>query len=481
MRVHFIALLLLLFLWNIIFSQDNLYNTQQFGARSAMLGGAVVAGVNDNSAVYYNPAALAFIDNKSLSVNANLYQVAIYKVRDAAGEGIDLKATRFSLFPTMLSGMVSFKKNPRFVGSYALITRHFGNEKGQIRYESFYDIYPEVDIEQEFIGSFEYENRIFEQWGGFGIGYRINDNWSAGITQFLSYRSHVNKSYAFTRAILSDSSEFLISSISDQYDIVLDEFRLLWKAGLHFRKNKWKLGLSLITPSLNVVGWANVSREISVYNLIVVQPDTVTTIDLLALDRQRNLHDTRYKVPFSFSFGIEKTMNKGTLMFSVEYFQKLKRYQVVAPNPEPFLRPSTYDYSIDEKEFLSVVYAANTVVNFGLGYEHDISENLAILTSFRTDFNALTEKLEPQDEMVMRGIYWDMYHLTLGVSMRKGNTLTTIGFNYALGFDKRDDNFIRFDRPETIYRDIYAEPIGMKSSIHALAIVIGFTYFSKRT
>jgi hypothetical protein len=291
----------------------------------------------------------------------------------------------------------------------------------------------------------------------------------------------VNKNNAFTRAILSDSTQFLLSSITDQYDIVLDEFRLLWKAGLHFRKNNWKAGLSLITPSLNVIGWAYVSREISVYNLIDIQPDTVATLDLLALDRQKNIHDTRYRVPFSIAFGVERKWSKGRLMVSVEYFQKLKRYQVVIPNPEPFIRPSTFDYGIDETEFLSVVYAADAVVNFGVGYERDLSEKLVLLTSFRTDFNALDRNLDEGEEMVMRGIFWDMYHLAIGVSMHKGNTLTTFGFNYAMGFDKRDDNFIRFDRPETIYRDTYVEPIGMQSSIHALAIVIGFTYFSKRS
>jgi hypothetical protein len=115
-----------------------------------------------------------------------------------------------------------------------------------------------------------------------------------------------------------------------------------------------------------------------------------------------------------------------------------------------------------------------------VAYEHNLSDKLAILSSFRSDFNSLDQDLMTDGEMTINSIYWDSYHITLGVSMRKGNTLTTFGFNYALGFDKRDDNFIRFDRPETIYRDAYVEPIGMKASIHALAIVIGFTYFSKR-
>ena len=42
-------------------AQDMHYWTQQYGARSSMLGGAVIHGLDDNSAVFYNPANLAYI------------------------------------------------------------------------------------------------------------------------------------------------------------------------------------------------------------------------------------------------------------------------------------------------------------------------------------------------------------------------------------------------------------------------------------
>jgi hypothetical protein len=53
-------------------AQDTHYWTHQFGTRSALMGGAVVGGTRDNSMIFYNPAAVSFIDSSSLSINANI-------------------------------------------------------------------------------------------------------------------------------------------------------------------------------------------------------------------------------------------------------------------------------------------------------------------------------------------------------------------------------------------------------------------------
>lgn len=471
-------LLAALFFTQASYSQDNQYWTQQFGGRSAMLGGAVVGGVNDNSAIFYNPGALAFIKDASLSVNGNIYKVNVTSIENALGTDVDLKSTRFSLYPVMISGLVRFKKNDRFVGSYALITRHFGNEKLQTRQESIGDFFPELPAQEEFIGSFEYESRIFEQWGGFGVGYRVSESFSVGLSQFISYRGHVYKQTAFTRMIFTDSTDYLISSLTDNQDVVLDVFRLVWKAGIQYKSlNNWKLGLTITTPTVNVLGFANVSREISAYNYIDLESGRI--LDILALDRQKNL-PARYRTPLSIAIGVEKKFNKSTIAFTAEYFHKLNKYQVAEPNPEPFARPSTFDFDIDEADFLSVVYAADPIINFALGYEHSLSEKYTIYTSVRTDFSAKDEDMDPGNEMTVSDAYWNVYHATLGFSIRKGATLTSIGGDYALGFNRRNENFDRFDRPESIYRGLFVEPVEMRTAMNGLSLMIGFTYYMKR-
>ena len=87
-------------------AQDDHYWSQQYGAESTLLGGAMVGGASDNSAVYYNPGALAFITNPSLSIDANVYRMDKTLISDGAGNGINLNSAQISIYPQIISGMV---------------------------------------------------------------------------------------------------------------------------------------------------------------------------------------------------------------------------------------------------------------------------------------------------------------------------------------------------------------------------------------
>ena len=87
-------------------AQDDHYWSQQYGAESTLLGGAMVGGANDNSAVYYNPGALAFITNPSLSIDANVYRMDKTLISDGAGNGLNLNSAQISIYPQIISGMV---------------------------------------------------------------------------------------------------------------------------------------------------------------------------------------------------------------------------------------------------------------------------------------------------------------------------------------------------------------------------------------
>lgn len=58
--------LLLCFLGS--YAQESNYANYEIGANSTMMGGAVTAGVKDNSAVYHNPGALAFVENSNVTL-----------------------------------------------------------------------------------------------------------------------------------------------------------------------------------------------------------------------------------------------------------------------------------------------------------------------------------------------------------------------------------------------------------------------------
>jgi hypothetical protein len=83
-RNDFYLIILLFLSSSLCQAQDNHYWSQQYGAESTLLGGAMVAGANDNSAIYYNPGSLGFIVNPSLSIDANVYRMDKILITDGA-------------------------------------------------------------------------------------------------------------------------------------------------------------------------------------------------------------------------------------------------------------------------------------------------------------------------------------------------------------------------------------------------------------
>ena len=86
--------------------QDSHYWTSQFGNRARLLSGAVIGGVRDLSAVYYNPGALVLKDSPDLLLSGNVFAYSRLTASDALGPGRDLLSTRFSLRPSLFAGEI---------------------------------------------------------------------------------------------------------------------------------------------------------------------------------------------------------------------------------------------------------------------------------------------------------------------------------------------------------------------------------------
>ena len=84
---YLISLFVLFSISNLCSGQDTHYWTYRFGTKAALMGGPAVGGLEDNSSVIYNPSLLSFIQNTSVSLNANIYQVASIVAKNGAGSG----------------------------------------------------------------------------------------------------------------------------------------------------------------------------------------------------------------------------------------------------------------------------------------------------------------------------------------------------------------------------------------------------------
>jgi hypothetical protein len=194
---------------NLLWGQ-NQYWAQQYGSRSALLGGAVVAGASDNSALYYNPALLSYIENGHLSVSANAYGFEYAKLRNGVGTGLDVVSFQTLIYPQIISGMINLKKAPKFKLAYGILTRFNNRMKLNLLTEQDIEITPLGAGTEYYKSSFVYELSNIEQWGALSLGYQISDKFAVGISQFVSYLNNDSRlSIERSVDVNSDSVSFV--------------------------------------------------------------------------------------------------------------------------------------------------------------------------------------------------------------------------------------------------------------------------------
>src|SRR5512145_2411179 len=99
-----IALLVLLCGSALASAQDAHYWTYGYGPIGQLTEGTLVGGVSDLSAVYYNPGALALLEEPRFVVGLTSVELANIDVPGAAGEGLNVDQLVFDIVPSMLAG-----------------------------------------------------------------------------------------------------------------------------------------------------------------------------------------------------------------------------------------------------------------------------------------------------------------------------------------------------------------------------------------
>ncbi|MFC2106786.1 OmpP1/FadL family transporter [Bacteroidota bacterium] len=475
MRKIYLATLIVLLSITVL-GQDYHYWSEQFGAEAHLMGGAVVAGDRDNSAIFYNPGAVGFIKGNSVSVNANIYKVQLTRMNNSLGEDVNLKYNRYTFYPQMLSGMLQLFKRNNWKLSYGLFTRYNARMRFNSRYFGSINISDDFNGEENYVGVFDYNNEFIEQWGGIGIGCKINKNISIGVTQFVAYRYQTYRLGFSAKTIPVVDSSYFVSSISEYNDILYVNWRLIWKIGLALDYGKWKAGFTITTPSVCIYGDADVQREISFYNFEKLGV-TIGVEDFLAIDRQDYLW-MHYKTPLSVSAGLRYSTEKTNIEITAEYFAEIQPYDIIKAEEKPVVYPSEiFDNEIGSIKFVNVKGAANDVLNVAIGWQQVITDKFDFLCGFRTDFNNFTIQDELFDGIVMSGRTWNLYHITLGASWKKEKSKITAGFEYTYGRQKNIQQIVNFTNP-TIENGTLGELNNNMTGIdHGIALVLGYTFY----
>ena len=199
------------------------------------------------------------------------------------------------------------------------------------------------------------------------------------------------------------------------------------------------MGLTITSPSFHIMGSGIVGLRLSSNNVLVLQDSasgTLRSVDFVASDRQEDV-TTNYKSPLSIALGMEISLfEKTKLHLSSEWFQKQSPYAALEPQKRQFIRTegsSEIEAILNGDEALKIIDGSKSVINFGLGIEHIISDEISAYFAFRTDFhNSPFKSIESWN---LGFADFDVYHVTLGGSYLLSDTKLSIGIEYSLSRD----------------------------------------------
>lgn len=470
----FILIIILLQLAFTGYCQESHYWMTQVGARSTMLSGAVVGSVRDNSAIYYNPGAMAFIKNSSFAVMGDIYYYDYIEMENAAGDGTNLYNHILDANPQIISGVIKNPKRPLLTINYAFLNRQLSKVTLSAKNNMHYDVYESVPGEELYNGNIEYYNRLREDWLGAGYGFKLSEKFGIGFSLFLTFRSQQNRMYFDASVMNNQQTESpVVLSGSNNEIINLDYFSVgfLTKFGYAFDYENFKFGGNLTIPRLPIYFVSRASFLRSEQYLIQTLSEDTYKVSFF----QRRI-DVFYKSPWIIDLGANYIYNRNKYYFTLAYYSRIDKYNLI--KPEIASEGSIDDIlAPDDEEYSHVKIASKAVFNFALGYERKLTEQFNFLLAFSTDFNSTDwGNIDIETEYTPYYSTWDIYHFSGGFELETDRFNLTLGLNMGVGWSKNKTQIINMSSPSDDNL-LKGERINnVKSKYIRSGIVLGFVY-----
>ena len=242
-------------------------------------------------------------------------------------------------------------------------------------------------------------------------------------------------------------------------------YGILWKAGLAAEFNKINLGLTITTPKVPIYG--NGSSAYESYISGIDSLNGIAMDDIYIENHQNNL-PANHKSSWAVGLGIGIKLPKTTIHISSEWFSKVDGYTIMEAEEFIGQQPdSTINFRLLDD--------LKSIINFGIGLEHNFSEKLNIYASFATDFSAVNSdgsrlyefKIDDVANSTFDG---DLFHFGTGVSLNLKWAEVTMGATY--GSSERD-----IQRPLNIGNDVIFDPDATSTLIYSRwRFLVGFSF-----
>jgi hypothetical protein len=411
-------------------AQDTHYWSQPFGTRSALLGGAVVGGDEDNTAVYYNPGALGFMDTGSISVSGNLYRIQKFHIQNALGNNADFKDMNLGSVPLLVAGMFR-TRNQRLRLGYGILQPVDFNFKGAARLDGNYDLVPDPESPgpEAVIAQKNVTSDLHEIMVVFTPSWRLGEHWAIGLGNFFTGRSQNYTNAVLVRGYLNDAAQTLVTADEIQHFNYF-HLRYVAKLGVSWKGKNVSFGATVSTPGLRLAGTGTIGADYTGTNILW----NGVRQNILADGLQPKLK-TQFRSPYNVSAGVNWKFAKSMLGLAGQYYGKEGVYDILRAGDVPFVRPVGAYPELGASDFLRVQSAAREVVNATIGYEQQLSSTITLQASFRNDMTYYDKDLDQ-----VKGIHpdittWNIYTFSAGVAISSGRSLVTVGLTGSSGAD----------------------------------------------
>ena len=463
---------------------QNHYWGQQYGGPATLMGGTGVVGVSDNSAIYYNPGAIGFIDSTRITASTYIYGVEYIKLKNGAGTGLDLKSLRLNIFPQLISASIPIRKVPKLKFIIGTFMRSRTNVSFSKENEGNYEVITGSPGLEYYKARVEFSNNLFEQWLGFGLAYKINETYSVGFTSFGAYTHLEVRAFENMDADGVSNGVPYTTTVNEYNSMNLDQITQVFKLGFAARYKHVHLGLALTLPGIKIWGRGGLDKSFEVYNLNQNAVDTTVPAQkyqsFVISDVQKGLQ-SHYVIPLSASFGIELVYPKFKLAVSAEYFMGYKNKIILQGADRAFIRP-TATYADTITGFMTLRNSAKAIINFGLGAEIKIRPAVNLLLGARTDFNNRAEYLPGNTVLNVSSVKspaWHYVFLSGGFTYKYASHTLTAGLDYGFGIPIDDHQVFNITEPK---QELYLKGNlnqNMKTSAHKLNFILSYVYFFK--
>lgn len=435
----------------------NHYWVHSYNSTSSLLGGAVVAGDADNTAIYYNPATLSDMQaGNNFSLAANLFSWNLYDFKNGLGDGVDLNSDNFLVQPQFISYSYSPSKKGLSI-SVSILTRIKEDMEAYYSNSDYYDVLTEIPGDEKYSTTFNYRNSYNDTWIGGALAYQLSDRLSLGTSLFASV-STLNYAYNYSTSAFNGGDTVGGNNVSITANAAYSEqmkftdYRLILKFGIAYKITNWKFGFTVTTPTWRLFSGGKRAQRYESQSNIKRNELPRGFADYTIFDGQEDDElSTNYKLPYSIGAGFiyYLAVKNRKIYFSAQYFGKLKGYKMVDAQLRTDITSEVIYDTMSVKDWTSFAYASKPIFNVAIGYSTDLREKLTFLNAVRTDFSSINGASlgEYEGYNFVKTTKLNIYHYSAGLKFSIKEHRFIAGGDFAFGYLLNQQQIANFTNP----------------------------------